>query len=609
MKHHLQELIGTALQTLHDQGDLPELPETVTIERTRDKSHGDFACNVAMVLAKTARRKPRDLADAVVDKLPESDQVEKVEIAGPGFINFFMSEAAFQNVVTAIFDAGEAYGRSTIGNDKRVQVEFVSANPTGPLHVGHGRGAAYGAAVADLLAAAGFQVHREYYVNDAGRQMDILATSVWLRYLDLCGEELPFPANGYKGDYIWDIAATLHREHGEAFRQPAEKVTADIPADEPAGGDTDSSGTNRVDGTSPEGLQPGKAGDKEAHIDALVTRAKSLLGADAYETVFDAGLEAILGDIRQDLEEFGIAYEEWYPERSLVRSGKVDEAIERLQATGHIYEESGALWFRSTDFGDEKDRVVVRDNGVKTYFASDIAYHMDKLERGFERVIDVWGADHHGYVPRVKAALAALSDDPSKLDVLLVQFAILYRGGEKASMSTRSGDFVTLRELREEVGNDAARFFYVMRKCEQHLDFDLDLAKSQSNDNPVYYIQYAHARICSVMRQLEEKGLSYDRSTGLHHVGELNEEHEKALLRTLSRYPEVVEGAALTHEPHQLAHYLRELANDFHTYYNAHQFLVDQGAVRDARISLILAARQVLANGLGLLGVSAPETM
>lgn len=586
MKHHLQEIISTALATLRADGTLDcELSE-IQIERARDRSHGDFACNIAMMLAKFARTKPRDLAEKIVAALPQSDRVARVEIAGPGFINFSMTPSAFQAVVAQVLEAGEAYGRSTIGAGKRVQVEFVSANPTGPLHVGHGRGAAYGATVADLLAAAGFQVHREYYVNDAGRQMDILAASVWLRYLTVCGETFEFPSNAYKGDYVVeDIAKVLHQEAGELYRRPAAEVFANISADEPAGG------------------------DKDLHIDALIVRAKELLGAEDYRKVFDKGLNVILADIREDLEEFGVAYEEWYSERSLMESGAVDKAIERLQASGHVYEEKGALWFRSTDFGDEKDRVVVRDNGQKTYFASDIAYHMEKIERGFERVIDVWGADHHGYVPRVKAALQALGDDPSKLDVLLVQFANLYRGGEKVQMSTRSGSFVTLRELRKEVGNDAARFFYVMRKCEQHMDFDLDLAKSQSNDNPVYYLQYAHARVCSVMRQLEEKGLSYEQAAGLKQVDNLTEEHEQALLVSLSRYPEVVEAAALSHEPHTVAYYLRELANDFHTYYNAHQFLVEESGTRNSRLALILAVRQVLANGLGLLGVSAPESM
>ena len=586
MKSRLKDLVAEAVANLQQNGTLPaELDPNIQIDRTRDSSHGDFACNIAMLLAKPARAKPRDLAEKIVAAIPSSNEVEKVEIAGPGFINFFLKPDAITAVIPAVLEAGEAFGRSTIGNEKKVQVEFVSANPTGPLHVGHGRGAAYGAAVADLLAAAGFEVHREYYVNDAGRQMDILAASVWLRYLELCGEELPFPTNGYKGDYVWDIAAKLHRENGEKFRHAWPVIQASLPADEPDGG------------------------DKEAYIDALIGQARNYMGEEDYRFVFDTGLNYILADIRDDLMQFGITYEEWFSERSLTSSGAVSRAISRLRESGHTYEKNGALWFRSSDFGDEKDRVLVRDNGQSTYFASDIAYHMDKLERGFERVIDVWGADHHGYVPRVKAALTALGDNAEKLDVLLVQFAILYRGGEKAQMSTRSGEFVTLRQLRKEVGSDAARFFYVVRKCEQHLDFDLDLAKSQSNDNPMYYIQYAHARVCSVFRQLHEKGMDYDQARGIAGLSRLNEAHEQALITRLSRYPELIEAAALTHEPHQLAHYLRELANDFHTYYNAHQFLVDDADLRYARLALISAVRQVIANGLALLGVSAPEQM
>ncbi|MDH3947509.1 MAG: arginine--tRNA ligase [Gammaproteobacteria bacterium] len=586
MKSRLKDLVAAAITSLQQDGVLPtELDPNIQIERTRDSSHGDFACNIAMLLAKPARAKSRDLAEKIVAAIPPSSEVEKVEIAGPGFINFFLKADAITAVIPAILEAGEAFGRSTIGNDKKVQVEFVSANPTGPLHVGHGRGAAYGAAVADLLAAAGFEVHREYYVNDAGRQMDILAASVWLRYLELCGEELPFPTNGYKGDYVWDIAAKLHRENGEKFRHAWAVIHSSLPADEPDGG------------------------DKETYIDAVIGQARNYLGDDDYRFVFDTGLNYILADIRDDLMQFGIVYEEWFSEHSLTHSGAVSRCIERLRESGHTYEEKGALWFRSSDFGDEKDRVLVRDNGQSTYFASDIAYHMDKLERGFERVIDVWGADHHGYVPRVKAALTALGDDVDKLDVLLVQFAILYRGGEKAQMSTRSGEFVTLRQLRKEVGSDAARFFYVMRKCEQHLDFDLDLAKSQSNDNPMYYIQYAHARVCSVFRQMEDKGMDHDQTKGVASLSRLSETHEQALITRLSRYPELIETAALSHEPHQLAHYLRELANDFHTYYNAHQFLVDDTDLRYARLALISSVRQVIANGLALLGVSAPEQM
>ncbi len=586
MKTEIEGLLRAAIEGLKADGGLPrDLSVAVEVDHARSKEHGDFASNVALALARQAQAKPRELAERIVKALPASALVAKVEIAGPGFINFFLRDNAYQQVVPRILAEGARYGRSTVGAGKRVQVEFVSANPTGPLHVGHGRGAAYGACVADLLAAAGFNVHREYYINDAGRQMDILATSVWLRYLELAGEKFTFPSNGYKGDYVYDIGATLHRENANQYRHPAATVFAGVPADEPAGG------------------------DKEKHIDGLIERAKQLLGPASYRKVFDLGLNVILDDIRQDLGEFGVTYDEWYSERALVERGAADTAIARLKKSGHAYEKEGALWFRSTDYGDEKDRVLVRDNGQKTYFAHDIAYHADKLERGFERVIDIWGADHHGYVPRVKAALAALGDDPSKLDVLLVQFAILYRGGEKAQMSTRSGEFVTLRELRDEVGNDAARFFYVLRKCEQHMDFDLDLAKSQSNDNPVFYVQYAHARVHSVFRQLKEKGLTRDIARGHASLGSLTESHEQALMATLTRYPEVVETAALAHEPHQVAYYLRDLANDFHTYYNAHTFLVEDAELRDARLNLIDATREVLANGLRLLGVSAPESM
>ncbi len=586
MKQQIQDLLKAAIARLQEQGVFPRpLENEPMIERARDASHGDFASNAAMMFSKHAGMKPRDLAEKLVAALPEADWLEDVSIAGPGFINFRLSRQAYLELVPEILQKSHEFGRSKLGAGRKVQVEFVSANPTGPLHVGHGRGAAYGAVVADLLEAVGFDVHREYYVNDAGRQMDILGTSVWLRYLELAGEELTFPANGYRGDYVWDIAATLHRENGDTYRHAVSEVFDDIPADEPAGG------------------------DKEEHIDALIERAKQLLGNNRYRFVFELALNTILDDIRDDLSLFGVEYQEWFSEKSLSDSGAVNRAIDKLRQSGHLYEKDGAWWFRSTDFGDEKDRVVIRDNGQTTYFASDIAYHMQKLERGYDRVIDVWGADHHGYVPRVKAALNAMGADASKLDVLLVQFAILYRGGERVQMSTRSGEFVTLRELRKEVGRDAARFFYVMRKCEQHMDFDLDLARSQSNDNPVYYVQYAHARVCSVLRQAGEKSLHVEPSAGMDNLDLLTEDQEFAVLRQLSRYPEVLEAAATNEEPHQLVHYLRELANDFHSYYNSSQFLVDDDKLRDARIKLILAVREVLRNGLNLIGVSAPEQM
>lgn len=586
VKAEIQALLQSALDALVADGELPaDAAVSVPVSRTRDESHGDFATSVAMQLAKPARRKPREIAEALVARLPQDPRVEAVEIAGPGFVNVRLSRAARLGVIETVLEQGPDYGRSALGAGRRVQVEFVSANPTGPLHVGHGRGAAYGAAVASLLAAAGFEVHREYYVNDAGRQMNILAASVWLRYLERCGAHLAFPVNGYKGEYVREIAEALFVEEGDAWAVGSDEVFADVPADEPAGG------------------------DKEEHIDGLIERARTLLGDNRYRYVFELGLNRILDDIREDLREFGVEYDVWYSERTLADRGLVNQAIERLREAGHVYEQDGALWFRSTEFGDEKDRVVQRDNGQTTYFASDIAYHMDKLDRGFERVIDVWGADHHGYVPRVKAALQAMGEDPARLDVLLVQFAILYRGGERVQMSTRSGSFVTLRELREEVGEDAARFFYVMRAASQHLDFDLDLAKSQSSDNPVYYIQYAHARVASVMRQLAEKGLAHDPAHGAAQAHRLESAQESALIGQLARFPELIEDAATAAEPHQIAHFLRELAQNFHAWYNAEQFLVEDAALRDARLNLCLAVQQVIRNGLGLLGVSAPEAM
>lgn len=585
LREQVKELIAAALTRAVDDGALPlaALP-VVVVERSRDPSHGDFASPVALGLAREARRSPRDIATTIVGYLGESPLVARTDVAGPGFINVFLAPAAYHVLLDAVRRDGAAYGRSTMGAEQTVQVEFVSANPTGPLHVGHGRGAAYGAAVAAVLDAAGFAVQREYYVNDAGRQMDILATSVWLRYLELCGESLPFPVNGYKGDYIFDIAATVHRENGDAHRAAAADVLADIPDDEPAGG------------------------DKERHIDALIARARALVGEAGYRHIFDVTLETIRDDIERDLRGFGVEFDRWFSERTLVEGGAVAQSVERLQAAGHVYEKDGALWFRSTEFGDEKDRVVVRDNGVGTYFASDIAYHLDKFQRGYARVINVWGADHHGYIARVKGALTAAGEDANRLEVQLVQFANLFRGGEKQQMSTRSGEFVTLRELREEVGRDAARFFYTMRKNDQHLDFDLDLATSQSRENPVYYVQYAHARVCSMYRRATELGLSGPGDDGVA-LERLEESHERELMLAIARYPEVIETAAADVAPHLVANYLRDLATAMHQWYDSHRALVDDTELRHARMALADAARIVLANGLDLLGVSAPEKM
>ena len=585
MKEHIRSLLEHALAALRDDGDLTldPLPD-IAVQRSRGDGHGDFASPVALALARVARRKPREIAERIRARLPESASIASVEIAGPGFINFSVATEAFAQTVRRILGAGVQSMRPAIGAGRRVQVEFVSANPTGPLHVGHGRGAANGASVANILEAAGFDVQREYYVNDAGRQMHILALSVWLRYLERRGRTVPFPSNGYRGAYVRDIAAALERDVAGDFVVDPETLTAGVPADAPAGG------------------------DKEAHVDALIANARALLGAQRYAQMFAHARDMEVDEIRSDLEEFGVVYDKWFSERSLVDGGDVERAMARLRERGHVYERDGALWFRSTAFGDEKDRVVVRENGESTYFASDIAYAANKFERGFERAIYMWGADHHGYIARVKAAVEALGYDRRAVEIPIVQFANLYRGGERVQMSTRSGEFVTLRELREEVGTDAARFFYVMRRCEQHLDFDLELAKSRSNDNPVYYVQYAHARISSVLRQCEERGMAPGVGPDAA-FDTLVEAEPIALMSTLSRYPEVLASAAGALEPHQLATWLREVATLLHGFYNAHTFLVDDDAVRGARLSLAVATRAVLADGLALLGVSAPDTM
>jgi arginyl-tRNA synthetase len=573
LKTHLSQLLSDALVIVAPNAQLP----AIELTRTKQESHGDFACNIAMPLAKQLKRNPRDVAKDIVDALPKSPWVEKTEIAGAGFINFFLNNASKQRVVAEILQAGRNFGRAP-ANGKRVQVEFVSANPTGPLHVGHGRGAAFGASLSNVLSAAGDTVAREYYVNDAGRQMDILALSTWLRYLELNGINVPFPPNAYQGDYVRDMAQIIQQQHGDRYIHEPWHV---------------------LDGA------PSVEEDKEAHLDQLIANAKKLLGED-YAYVHNVALTEQLGDCRNDLTEFGVVFDHWFSEKSLFDSGLVQRAVDTLQKNGHVYEQDGALWFRSTNFGDEKDRVVQRDNGLYTYFASDIAYHLNKFERGFDQVINIWGADHHGYISRVKGALTALGLDADKLTIALVQFAVLYRAGEKVSMSTRSGDFVTLRELRGEVGNDAARFFYVLRKSDQHLDFDLDLAKSQSNDNPVYYIQYAHARCCSVFAKW---GGDVAMLASIADLAKLAMPIELTLLKRLDDYPQTVANAARELAPHHLAYFLKDLASDFHSYYNAEQVLVDDEPTRFARLALISATRQVIQNGLELLGVTAPEKM
>ena len=547
-----------------------ELP--LSIERPANPEHGDYASNIALQLSKRLRRNPRQIAEEIAKAsapaLAATGLFEPLTVAGAGFLNIRVKPEAKLEVIRQVLEQGKDYGRVKTEKEESIQIEFVSANPTGPLHVGHGRGAAYGDSLAKLLEFAGARVTREFYVNDAGRQMDILALSVWLRYLQMRNMDVPFPEEGYRGDYVRDIAARL--------------------ADENLARRADFSGA---------------LPDADAEIDRLIDLAKRTLG-DGWKRVHRFALEAMLADQREDLAAFRVSFDQWSSEQALHDNGLIDKALRLLQARGHLFEQGGALWFRSSAFGDEKDRVVRRENGQYTYFASDIAYHLDKFERGFDRVIDVWGADHHGYVPRVKGALEAFGLDPGRLEIALVQFAVLYRNGEKLAMGKRSGEFVTLRELREEVGNDAARFFYVLRKSDQHLDFDLDLAKSESSDNPVYYVQYAHARVCSVFAQIE--GWDFPKNLSLE---PLKSDRELLLAQRLAEFPELILAAARERAPHSLAFYLRELAAEFHSYYNAERILVDDETLRSARLALSAAVRQTLANGLSLLGVSAPEKM
>ena len=598
----LCQLFDTAIHSLKQKGVLAEdFIVPVQLTRTKDPAHGDFACNIALMGAKKVGKNPRELAQMILDALPKSGLIERAEVAGAGFINVFLNKQIKFAVLDEILQKKQNFGISDTHKGKRVQVEFVSANPTSSLHVGHGRGAAYGMSVANLLEATGFDVCREYYVNDAGRQMDILATSTYLRYLEKCGEPIVFPVNAYQGDYVADFGQALLDEFGEKYRHSFEEVIKNVPDDAVF--------------TEQNGEKIQLSGDKEAHIDGLIANTKRLLGED-YNVFLQFALNNILDDIKEDLAEFGVTFENWYSEKSL--GDKIENALAVLDKNGYLYEKEGNLWFKSTLFGDEKDRVVKRANGLLTYFASDIAYHKDKFERGFDTVINVWGADHHGYIPRVKAGLSALGIDPNRLEVMLVQFVALYRGDEKVQMSSRSGQFVTLRQLREEVGNDAARFYYVARTPNIHMDFDLNLAKSQSKDNAVYYIQYAHARICRVLEKLSEFGLLVDLEIGKQNEDKFDAK-ESELIKVLSAYPDVILRAANAREPHILTNYLKDLAAQFHGWYDTSRILPkgltdntatgEELAIMQVRLRLSLAVKQVLANGLTLLGLSTPDAM
>lgn len=599
MKSHLQALLVAALDSLsRSVGRDLALPSGFQIEATKDVHHGDFASNLALIVAKPLDKPPRAVAEMLLAHLPPSPQVTKVEIAGPGFLNFFLAPAAFQAVVGEVLRHGADYGCDRSRTLGKILVEFVSANPTGPMHVGHGRGAAYGDSLANILAATGWDVHREYYINDAGRQVDVLTVSVWLRYLEECGSHDPeafrcfyFPTRGYQGSYVVDCAEQLRIKYAGSLYLPPSEVFQSIPVD---------SGGTFILGTDPEVAKR----HNERLLDILIERVKRLLGP-RFELVKQFALDDQLATIRATLDAFGVRFDQWYSENSLVESGFARQAIERLRAGGHVYEQDGATWLRTSTFGDEKDRVLFKADGAATYFANDLAYHVNKLDRGFPILLDVWGADHHGYIARVRAAIEALTGRKDALQVQLMQFVTLSSG----KMGKRSGNFVTLQDLIDEAGKDATRFFYLLRSHDQHLEFDIELARSQSNDNPVFYVQYAHARICSVFRQLAERGQKFDAAASEASLHRLIESHEKALLGLLQKYPETLAAAGTQYSPHLLAFYLRDLADGLHSYYNAHKFMVDDAELQNARLSLIAATRQVLANGLGLLGVSAPESM
>ena len=575
----LQEAVARLVADGNEHADVPNIPE-IKLEVPRNQDHGDYSTNIAMLLAKPLRQAPRDIATKLLANLGAPQFIASSEIAGPGFINFKLTNAAATQVLDTVMETGESYGKSTALGNQRVLIEFVSANPTGPLHVGHGRGAAYGDAIASLMQGAGCSVEKEYYVNDAGRQMDILTLSVWVRYLQKHGLNIGLPSNAYQGAYITEIANRLAEHKAESLLPKNNIVINAEPREE----------------------------EKEAILDESIQTCRESLG-DEYAAVAQFVCDDVLSGIKDDLAGFKVEFDNWFSENSLVSTGALAHAVTKLEKEQKIYLDGGAKWFRSTEYGDEKDRVVIRDNGLSTYFASDIAYHAEKASRGFDTLINIWGADHHGYIARVRAAMTALGVDEKRLEIILVQFAALFRDGEKVPMSTRSGEFVTLQELINEVGSDAARFFYLSRRADQHLDFDLDLAKSKSNENPVYYVQYAHARICSVFEQLQEKGFSYDRVSSEVASIHLNQDKEKSLLNMLARFPELIATAATNREPHLLTNYLRELAGEFHGYYNGTKILIDEPELRASRLTLIDATRQVLRNGLVMLSIAAPTKM
>jgi arginyl-tRNA synthetase len=580
MKEKIQENLVKILDDLYGKElIIDELP--VTLQENSDKNHGDLASNIALILAKPLKTNPQVIANDIKDAFINDEDLIKVEVAGPGFINFFLSTKTHNEVLKQIFNEKGSYGKSE-PNNQTVLIEYVSSNPTGPLHVGHGRGAVFGSVLAALLREAGFKVDEEYYINDFGRQMNILAASLWLRYAQLFNSEINMIKNGYQGEYLISIADSLKKIQSDKFYSSQEEVSILI--------------------------NPEKEED-EAFTDKIVEAVHSMLGEDFF-LLRNFALEEILKIIKKDLLDFGVNHNYWFSESSLYdpdgsAKSKVDKAIEELSSLGFVYEKEDAVWFRSSDFGDDKDRVLKRSNGEHTYFASDVAYHGDKYERGYDRVINIWGSDHHGYTPRVNAAMEASNRDIKKLEVVYIQFANLIRAGKKVTMSTRSGEFITLKELMDEVTTEAARFFYINRKADQHLDFDLDLAKEQSKDNPLYYIQYAHARICSVLK----KSNTVNKDLVDSDLSLLDLEKEVEIQKILKQYPSVIERAAKSSEPHLICYYLKDLAGLFHSYYNSEKFIVEDKKLMNSRLFLLNGIKQVLLNGLLVLGINAPEEM
>lgn len=564
MKDHVAELISAALKTLADNGVLPnDINPRIMVDRTKDKSHGDLASNIAMTLAKAAKKPPREIAQLIIEALPTSTQLNKAEIAGPGFINFFLNEAAASAVISDILSQGKQYGRSNTGQGQKVQVEFVSANPTGPLHIGHGRGAAVGDSLCRLLEATGWDVTAEFYYNDAGQQINNLALSTQARCKGLGPDDTSWPEDGYRGGYIEELASSY------------------------------------------------MAGET---VDAKDKHTTGAADAEDLEAIRDFAVAYLRREQDQDLKAFGVDFDVYYLESSLYADGLVDDTVQQLIDSGHTYEKEGALWLKTTDFGDDKDRVMRKSEGGYTYFVPDVAYHINKWQRGFTRVINEQGADHHSTITRVRAGVQAVSQHSGFNipkgwpDYVLHQMVMVMRGGEEVKISKRAGSYVTLQDLVEEVGRDATRYFLVARAATSQLTFDIDLAISQTNENPVYYIQYAHARVCSMIRKLTDHDWTWS-ANERYDLSPLSQDSEKALMKRLSAYPELVEKAASQCEPHAIANYLVDLAGEFHSYYNSHKMLIDDEVLRNARLSLSEAVRQVLNNGLDVLGISAPKAM